>query len=284
MGMFRIGEFSRIARVTIDTLRHYDALGLFKPAQVDPFTGYRYYTAKQLQPLNQILALKEVGFSLEEIARVLRDKPTVEELRGMLKAQLVLAESAIETAQLRRERILARLNYLNLEENMPVYEVTLKSIDALIVAAIRETVPTIEQVSQRWGEMFHTIASWIKANGLPFGLPMTMYHNEGYTHENIDTECAFIIPNTEIAEIARPVSPIMVRQTEAVPRMATTIVADWKVEGLEPAYNAIGRWIGDHGYCIVGAPRELYYGSPEKGEYTAEIQFPVEKEIIRWER
>ncbi len=106
--MFKIGEFSRIGSVTIETLRHYDALGLLKSAKVDPFTGYRYYSAKQLQPLNRILALKEVGFSLEEIAHILHNNLTTEEFRGMLKAQLALAESAIETAQLRRERIAAR--------------------------------------------------------------------------------------------------------------------------------------------------------------------------------
>ena len=276
--MFRIGEFSRIGSVTIDTLRHYDTLGLLKPAKVDPFTGYRYYTAQQLQPLNQIIALKEVGFSLHEIARILREQLTADELRGMLKAQLVFTESAIETAQLRRERILARLNYLNLEENMPVYEVTLKSVDALTVAAIRETVPTFAQVSQRWGDMFQTIASWMTANGLPFGLPMTIYHNEGYTRENIDTECAIIIHGTEIDKVDKPLSPIVVRQTEAIPHMATTIVADEKVESHQRAYHTIGHWIEDHGYCIVGAPRELYYGSPENGDYAAEIQFPVEKE------
>src|SRR5512143_1193812 len=143
--MFRIGEFSRIGRVTIETLRHYDALGLLKPAKVDPFTGYRYYSARQLQSLNRILALKEAGLSLEEIARILRDHLTADELRGILKAQLALAESAIETARLQRERILARLDYLTLEDNMPAYEVTLKSVEALTVAAIRETVPTIEQ-------------------------------------------------------------------------------------------------------------------------------------------
>jgi DNA-binding transcriptional MerR regulator len=281
--MFKIGEFSRIGSVTIDTLRHYDALGLLKPAKVDPFTGYRYYTAKQLQPLNRIIALKEVGFSLEEIARILRDNPTTDESRGMLKAQLALAESAIETAQLRRERILARLNYLNLEENMPAYEVTLKSVDALTVAAIRETVPTIEQMAQRWGEMFNTIGGWMIANDLPFGFAMTIYHNEGYTRENVDTECAFVIRDTEIDKVAKPVSPIVVRSMEAIPHVATTIVADWRVEGLEPAYNALGRWIEDQGCCIIGAPREVYYGSPKQGDYTAEIQFPVEKEIVKWE-
>ncbi len=186
--MFQIGEFSRIGRVTIDTLRHYDALGLLKPAKVDPVTGYRYYTTRQLQSLNRIIALKEVGFSLEEIARILRDQPTVDELRGMLKAQLALAESAIEAAQLRRERILTRLNYLNQEENMPAYDVTLKSVDACTVAAIRETVPTIKQVPHRWGEMFKTIAGWTKANGLQTGPALTIYHNDSYTQENIDTE------------------------------------------------------------------------------------------------
>jgi len=276
--MFRIGEFSRIGSVTIDTLRHYDTVGLLKPAKVDPFTNYRYYTAKQLQSLNRIIALKEVGFSLEEIARILHDKPTTDELRGMLNAQLVLAESAIKTAQLRRERIVARLNHLTLEENMPTYEVTLKSVDTFTVATIRETVPTIEQMPQRMGEMFSTIASWLIAHNLSFGLPMTLYHNEGYTRENIDTECAFIIHETTLDKVVRPVSPIVIRQMAAIPHMATTIVADEKVESHQHAYNSIGRWIEDHSYRIVGAPRELYYGSPEKGDYTAEIQFPVERE------
>lgn len=278
--MFRIGEFSRIGCVTIDTLRHYDALGLLKPAKVDPFTGYRYYTAKQLQSLNRIIALKEVGFSLEEIARILREELTTDELRGMLKAQLVLAESTIQTAELRRERILARLNNLTLEENMPAYEVTLKSVDVLTVAAIREIIPAIEQMPQRCSEMFNTIAGWMTAIGLPIGTPMTIYHNESYTRENIDTECAFAIPGIGIDKVPGPVKPIVVHQMEAVPQVVTTIVADdfyQKVDGLTPAYNALGQWIEEHGYRIVGAPRELYYGSPEKGDFTAEIQFPVEK-------
>jgi DNA-binding transcriptional MerR regulator len=242
--------------------------------------GYRYYSAKQLKSLNRIIALKEVGLSLDEIALILQDELTTDELRGMLKAQLVLTESTIETAELRRERILARLNNLTLEEDMPAYEVTLKSVDVLTVAAIQETVPAIEQMPQRCGEMFNTIAGWMKANGLPFGPPMTIYHNESYTQENIDTECAFIIPGLEIDKVPGPVSPIVVRQLEAVPQVAATIVTEdfyQKVNGLTPAYNAIGQWIEEHGYRIVGAPRELYYGSPETGDFTAEIQFPVEK-------
>src|SRR5215212_161143 len=116
--MFRIGEFSQIARVTIDTLRHYDALGLLKPEKVDGFTGYRYYSARQLSSLNRILALKEIGFSLQEIARIFQEDLTPKRLRGMLKAQLIRAQSEAEAVQLRQERILTRLYYLDLEDNM----------------------------------------------------------------------------------------------------------------------------------------------------------------------
>jgi DNA-binding transcriptional MerR regulator len=278
--MFRIGEFSRITRVTIDTLRHYDALGLLKPANVDPFTGYRYYSARQLSSLHRILALKEVGFSLEEIARILHEKLTDEELRGMLKAQLLRAEQEVQTAQLRQERILARLHNLDLEDNMSAYEVTLKPVEAFTVAAIREVVPAIEQMPQRCSEMFDAIERWLRANNLLFGPSLSIYYNEGFTQENIDTECAFVITDPGSANTAKVELPIEVRQIDAVPLMASTIAVDdfyKKPGGLSPAYNALAQWIEANGYQIAGPPRELFYGSAEKGDLIAEVQFPVEK-------
>ena len=278
--MFSIGEFSTLGRVTVDTLRHYDALGLLKPARVDPLTGYRYYSARQLWSLNRIMALKEIGFSLEEIARILYDKLSSDELRGMLKAQLIRAESEIHSAQARHERVLARLNHLNLEDNMPVHEVTLKSVEKHTIAAMRENVPTIEQMPERCSAMFDTIARWMNENRLPFGPALTIYHNDSYARENIDTECAFIIPNAAAVKTARPDQRIVIHQIEAVPLVASTIVTDdfyKRVDGLTPAYNAVAQWIEENGYKIVGVPRELFYGSVEKGDLTAEVQFPGEK-------
>ena len=275
--MFRIGEFSQITRVTVDTLRYYDALGLLKPANVDPFTGYRYYSARQIMSLNRIVALKEVGFSLEEIARILEDKLTTDQLRGMLKAQLVRAESEIESAQSRRGRVLARLNTLDLEDNMPAYEVTLKPVEKQVIAAIRENVMRIEQMPERCSEMFDTIAHWMNANRLPLGPSLTIYHNETFTREDIDTECGFIIP---VPTKAKTNGRIKVHDLEASPLTACTIVTDdfyKKVNGLTPAYNALAQWIEENGYKIVGPPRELFYGSAHTGDLTAEVQFPVEK-------
>ena len=65
--MFKIGEFSKLSRVSVKALRHYDDMGLLRPAQVDRFTSYRYYALEQLPRLHRILGLKELGFSLEQI-------------------------------------------------------------------------------------------------------------------------------------------------------------------------------------------------------------------------
>ena len=278
--MFRIGEFSRIAGVTVDTLRHYDALGLLKPDHVDAFTGYRFYSARQLRPLNRILALKEVGFSLEEIARILQKEPTSNELRGMLKAQLARAEQELQTARQRQERILARLNILTLEDQMPAYEVTLKPVEELTIAAIREVVPAIEQMPQRCSQMFDTIERWLRDNNLPIGPALTIYYNEGFTRENIDTECAFIISGADSIPLGKQNGTVTIRQTEEIPLMASTIVTvDFykKAGALLPAYDALAQWIEKNGYQIAGPPRELFYGSPHTGDLTAEVQFPVAK-------
>ena len=82
--MIRIGDFSKLSRVSVKTLRFYDEMGLLKPVDVDRFTGYRYYEFDQLPRLYRILALKDLGFSLEEIGRLLEGEVSVEQKRGIL--------------------------------------------------------------------------------------------------------------------------------------------------------------------------------------------------------
>jgi effector-binding domain-containing protein len=198
----------------------------------------------------------------------------------MLKAQSLRAEQDIQAAQSRQERILTRLQSLELEEEMPAYEVTLKPVEQVTVAAIREVVPVLELMPERCSKMFDTIEKWLRDNRLPIGPSLTIYYNEGFTDENIDTECAFIIPNIENLKNATSNGTVKLRQMDAVPLMASTVVTDdfyKKVGGLMPAYSALARWIEDHGYQIAGPPRELFYGSVQHGDLTAEVQFPVEK-------
>lgn len=118
---------------------------------------------------------------------------------------------------------------------------------------------------------FHFNAKPLRCQGLP-----ASFHDK---IQDIDTECAFIIPHLAAAQ-AMPAAPIAMRQMEAVPCVAYTVVTDdfyQKVDGLTPAYQALAQWIEDNGYQIVGPARELFYGSPQGGDMTAEVQFPVQK-------
>lgn len=95
--MFSIGEFARLGDVSVRTLRHYDEIGLLRPAQVDPVTGYRGYSPGQLGQLNRIIALKELGLSLTQARRLL-DGITLDELRGMLILRRAQLEHEVEEA------------------------------------------------------------------------------------------------------------------------------------------------------------------------------------------
>jgi DNA-binding transcriptional MerR regulator len=84
--MIRIGDFSKLSRVPIKTLRYYDEMGLLEPVHVDDFTGYRHYDYEyeQMTHLYSILALKDLGFSLEQIGQLLDNGLSAEQMRGML--------------------------------------------------------------------------------------------------------------------------------------------------------------------------------------------------------
>jgi DNA-binding transcriptional MerR regulator len=98
--MFKIGDFSRIARVSCRLLRYYDELGLLKPAIVDRDSGYRFYGAAQLPQLNRILVLKELGLTLDQIGRATSSAVSADELRAMLLIRRVGAIAIDRNANL----------------------------------------------------------------------------------------------------------------------------------------------------------------------------------------
>jgi diguanylate cyclase (GGDEF)-like protein len=89
--MMKIGEFAKENNVTVRTLHHYESLELLMPANTDSFTGYRFYMAEQAKRLKVIHILKELGFSLSEISRLLKEKVDREELSALLNRKYVQA-------------------------------------------------------------------------------------------------------------------------------------------------------------------------------------------------
>src|SRR5690242_15945927 len=96
--MFTIGDFARHGRVSVRMLHHYDAIGLLRPARVDPASGYRFYEAGQLARLNRITALKDLGFTLRQVREILDEQVSAAELRGMLRLRQAELEAAMAAA------------------------------------------------------------------------------------------------------------------------------------------------------------------------------------------
>ncbi len=269
--MFRIGDFSKFNQVTVKTLRYYDEIGLFKPASVDEFTGYRYYSTKQLPRLNRILALKDLGFSLEQIASMLDDDLPPAEIRGMLKMKQAEIEQNIESESGRLARVEARLRQIEREGKMPAYEIVLKKIEPLKVAAIREVIPNYADIGRLFGILFGYING---QEAHPSGPSICIYYDTEYREKDVDVEATVPVKG-QVADGDQ----VTIRQLPGID--AASVVHQGSMDGITEAYTALMGWIEANGYQIVGPSREIYLNGPGEGidpaDYVTEIQFPVQK-------
>ncbi len=271
--MFKIGEFSKLSRVSVKALRHYDDLGLLHPARVDRFTSYRYYTAEQLAQLNRILALRDLGLSLEQVRQVLRDGLPAEQLRGMLRLKQAELEQHLAEEQERLQRVAARLRQIEQEGNMPTREVVLKEVPALRVAALRGVVETYSAQGPLWNRL----GDYLQQHGIkPTGPCFTIDHNEEYRPQDVDLEvCEPVDAGLDDS------GPVRVYDLPAVPQMAS-MIHHGSYDGLAAAYQGFMAWIQANGYRISGPNREIYVRNfADQGvtpdDLVTEMQFPVEK-------
>ena len=135
--MYGIGTLARLAQVSVRTLRHYDELGLLKPAQVDPLSGYRYYTPDQVLALHRILVLRDLGVPLSEIAQLINDDVTVEQLRGILLLRKAEARARLAGQSEQLMKVELRLAQLE-EDSVANYEVIVKRVRHSAVVALSE--------------------------------------------------------------------------------------------------------------------------------------------------
>lgn len=272
--MFRIGDFSRLSQVSVKMLRHYDDLGLLKPARVDHFTGYRYYAIDQLPRLNRLLALKDLGFSLEQIGGLLDDELPAPQIRGMLTLKRAELQGRVREEQARLSRVEARLRQLEQEGTMPEHEIVVKRVAPQLIASACTVAPTLDDMDRFCRE----VGDAVDRSGIRKAGPwMNIYHHEGFRERDLDVEAA--VPVEGRAEIAQPTDgPVTVRELPGVETMASLSFA-FSPEALLPAYQAIGAWIHANGYTIAGPCREVYVGEiATPASSMMEIQFPVARE------
>jgi DNA-binding transcriptional MerR regulator len=284
--MFKIGDFSKFTCVSIKQLRHYDELGLLKPKLVDPFTSYRYYSADQLPRLNRILALRDLGFSLEQITRLLDESVPLEQMRGMLKLRYAEVEQQMRHAQSRLARIESRLQQIA-EAEAPLlhYDVVLRAVEPQVVAAIRQRVETSgDAVALLFDEVERFAASHQARAPSP---PLLIYHDGGYATSQREVEVM-----TPLTRQLSGQSPVVVRTLTGCASMAC-VIHTGGYDRLAHAFGALLRWIEANRYQINGPLRELYlrFGADQAGyelpevylsdkdtEFVTELQIPIEKE------
>lgn len=270
--MLKIGDFSRLGQVTIQTLRHYDDLGLLKPSTVDAFTGYRYYSYEQLPRLNRILALKDLGFSLEQIAAVLNAGVSVDQLRGMLRLRQAEQQEQVRAEQARLDRVAARLRQIEREGIMSNYEVLLKNVAPQWVAGLRRIIPTYTEQRRLWDLLMPQLA---QHGARQTGPCLTLYYDPGYKESEVDLEVCQPVAGP-LAEGAALTAGVRVYELPGAASMASTL-HHGQFDTISEAYDALLHWISANGYQVAGPAREVVLSMPPAGEGAPliEVQFPV---------
>jgi DNA-binding transcriptional MerR regulator len=274
--MFRIGEFAQIAQVSTRQLRFYDQLGLLQPAHIDAQTGYRAYSIRQLPRLNCILALKELGLTLEQIGPLLKDALSPAELRAMLTMKRAQVEQTLRAEEARLRHIESRIAQIDRQGTIGDYDVVTKSVPSVPFLAVRvacegmeEAVPLVRTVVQ---EGSRQIRPQLRDKLI------VVAHNDADC-EKLDLEIGFSLTRPSNISI-RVAGDLVLRATElpAVDTMATLIRPGTNAES-HTSFGAVGRWIEANGYAIAGPCREVFLepvtGSPGFDAALVEIQFPV---------
>lgn len=283
--MFKIGEFSKLSRVPVKTLRYYDEIGLLKAAEVDRFTSYRSYSADQLPRLNRILALKELGLSLAQIAHLPDGDLSPEQIRGMLRLKQAQIQQQVQEEQAQLARVEWRLRQIEKEGTMPDYEVVLKEIDSQTAVGIRDTIPTYSSQGPLWAELCAYLAQHkVKAAGPS----LSLYYDTEYRERDVDVEILTPV-STPLPESDR------VKVRELPGGLMACVVHQGAYDTLGEAYIQMLAWVQAHGYRIVGPNRDVYLRCPDNdytdsltsgykdylaetpAAYVTEIQIPVAK-------
>jgi DNA-binding transcriptional MerR regulator len=280
--MFRISEFSRLTRVSIKMLRHYDQLGLLTPAHTDPQSGYRFYTIAQLPRLHRLIALKDLGFSLDQVARLLAENLSAFTLQTMLEQRESELLERISLEQQRLTEVRQHLEQLREAATPANYDVVVRDIPAQLVASIRAIVPELDDSIT---QLFDTLELHVaQRHARAAAAPGLVYHDRELREQQADVEV--VVPLKK---------PIPATNTIRVGELAGGTMACLLYRGsysqFYEAWQALIRWAEASRYQIDGPLREVYlqFGATHAAEmglpggflthhvdhFVTEMQLPV---------
>jgi DNA-binding transcriptional MerR regulator len=271
--MLNIGEFARLGQVSPRMLRHYDEIDLLKPMWVDPSTAYRQYEIAQLGRLHRLLALRDLGFTLDRVRAVLDDGPSVERLKGMLLLRQVQLEDHVAEEQARLRRVRAHLTALEGSIPMSSLDVAIKTTEPVRVAEASSISPgfgshNIRPVFERLAA--RVISQMGRTRARP-GVAIAWYDEPDDDDGSVVVHVGFDVGQQEVSDGDG------VRIVELPRVKVASLIHRGSMDHVIPVYEALARWVEESGNRLAGNNRELYHHwdkeSPDGG--VTEIQMPL---------
>jgi DNA-binding transcriptional MerR regulator len=252
-------------------LRHYDETGLLRPSRVDPVTGYRSYEVAQLRRLHRLLALRDLGFTLEQVRGMLDDDPTVDELRGMLRLRQAQIEQGVAEEQARLRRVDAHLRALERSITMSSLDVVLKTTEPVRIAEASAVAPGFgsENLSPVFMQLVPKVLEHLEAAGAKPGIMIAWYEDPAddgsiVLHAGFDIDDNAVTDTDDVRVVDLPAIEV------------ASVVHRGSMDDIEPVYLGLVRWIEDSGHRLAGHSRELYLewdDDPERR--VTELQMPI---------
>ncbi|MDD7215767.1 MAG: MerR family transcriptional regulator [Firmicutes bacterium] len=262
--LYKIGMFAQMNHITIKTLRFYEEQGLLLPAYVDGENGYRYYTMNQMADIQRITALKQAGFTLDDIKLINQGADTAY-LLSTKKAAL-LKKIAELTSQ-----IAVIDGYLSGPAGTLDAPVLIRTIPAVTVASMKKRIDSYDELFSLMPEM----GAEMERLGCRCALPeycFTHYLEPGFRDEHILIETCEAV--TEKKE-----DSALVKFRELPEITAACIFHKGSYSNFSESYAAILRFIEENGYKICGNIRENYidgiWNKDREEDWLSEIQIPV---------
>ncbi|WP_371784041.1 MerR family transcriptional regulator [Streptosporangium subroseum] len=269
--MFSIGEFAQLGRVSVRMLRHYDAIGLLQPAHVDPVSGYRFYQADQLARLNRVIALKDLGFTLNQVSSILDGRIDTAELYGMVRLRRAELEERIAADTARLLRVEVRLKTIAKEGHMHTDEVLLKRIPPTRVAELTAVAASYD--GEDIGPVIQPLFTELCRRVENAGVEITGYGIACYEPEADGR--VIIHAGMQVAAEASDDHDFAIVDLPEI-ESAATIIHRGSMEQVGPTFQTLAHWIDEHGYRGVGLAREVSIDCPEDHEkWVTELQMTV---------
>lgn len=271
--MLKIGDFSKLSRITVRMLRHYDEIDLIKPQSVDEWTGYRYYGESQLLEANKITLLKSLGFSLTEIKDFLKASNGSDTIAKLLKAKEKELTAQKDSICERLMLIEGVLNKLKQGDSFMNYVVNLEKMPELYVASVRKVIPEYSDEGTLWTILTKELEKQNCKPTVPC-YPMAIYHDKGFVEKNVDVEIRFSVEgkysDTEDVKF------------KTVPEMqVASCVFKGNYHQIGDVNRAIAEWVNANGYEFSGGFFSIYHKSPydtkDPDEFVTQTCFPVKK-------